>query len=74
MQTEQDATDCLKAYCLLMANMRGECPHRDQIRTIIFAHHDSRGPGFAHHIGEQLMGDEDFCMQIDSHRLDDTHT
>lgn len=67
VQTEEDSTDCLKAYCSLMSNVLGECPYKDQIRTIVFAHHDSRGAGFAHHIGDQLRGDEDFCMQIDSH-------
>jgi Glycosyltransferase (GlcNAc) len=46
-----------------------ECPHYNQIRSIEVAHHDARGPSYAHHIGEQLMGDEEFCMQIDSHRF-----
>ena len=45
-----------------------ECPHFSQIRSIIVAHHDARGPAIAHHIGEQLLGDEEFCMQTDSHR------
>ena len=66
MHTEKDKTDCLKAYCTLMGG--SECPHFSQIRSIIVAHHDARGPAIAHHIGEQLLGDEEFCMQTDSHR------
>ena len=45
------------------------CPHYSQIRSIIVAHHDARGPAYAHHFGDHLLGDEEFCMQFDSHRL-----
>ena len=45
-----------------------ECPHYSQIRSIIVAHHDARGPAYAHHFGDHLLGDEEFCMQCDSHR------
>ena len=45
-----------------------ECPHYCQIRSIIVAHHDARGPAYAHHFGDHLLGDEEFCMQCDSHR------
>ena len=69
VHTEKDTLDCLAAYCTIAGrDSNNQCMYKDQIRTILFAHHDSRGPGYAHHIGEQLMGDEEFCMQIDSHR------
>ena len=69
IHTENDNTDCLHAYCRLVGtDAYDECKHKNQIKTIVFAHHDARGPQYAHHIGEQLMGDEEFCMQADSHR------
>jgi hypothetical protein len=43
------------------------CPHRNQIRMIEFSWLDARGPGFARHVGLQLLKDEEFCLQMDSH-------
>jgi Glycosyltransferase (GlcNAc) len=70
IHTEKDITTCLESYCKLMDSKVGStCPHYSQIRSIIVAHHDARGPAYAHHFGDHLLGDEEFCMQFDSHRL-----
>lgn len=52
---------------LLLPSLKGKCKYEAQIRTIEFAHHDARGPTYAHYIGHELMKDEEFCMQLDSH-------
>ena len=68
VHTEEDRTDCLKAFCTMVGrDGKGKCKYASQIRTIEFAHHDARGPTYAHYIGHELMKDEEFCMQIDSH-------
>lgn len=68
VHTEEDRTDCLKAFCVMMGrDGHGKCKYEAQIRTIEFAHHDARGPTYAHYIGHELMKDEEFCMQLDSH-------
>ena len=68
VHTEEDRTDCLKAFCAMMGrDGKGKCKFESQIQTIEFAHHDARGPTYAHYIGHEMMKDEEFCMQIDSH-------
>ena len=68
VHTEEDNSDCLKAYCQLMgAGAGANCPHKDQISHIEFAFLNSRGPSVARHLELFQMKDEDFCMTTDSH-------
>lgn len=59
VHTEEDSSDCLKGFCSLVGrDMHGQCRFKAQIRTIEFAHHDARGPTYAHYVGHELMHDE----------------
>jgi predicted metal-binding protein len=65
VHTEEDSSDCVKAFCLLMKKKK--CPYKDQIRNIEMSYLESRGPTNARHMTQFLLEDEEFCMQIDSH-------
>jgi hypothetical protein len=69
--TEDDHFDCVKDYCALMgsrgSNWQRTCPHFDQIKTIVFAYLDSRGPMYARYQQQSMIQNEEFCMQIDAH-------
>jgi hypothetical protein len=43
------------------------CPHKNQINRVVFSYLDSRGPAFSRALQTQLLQDEEFCMQVDSH-------
>lgn len=65
VHTEEDSSDCVKAYCLLMKG--NKCPYVNQIRNIEMSYLESRGPTNARHMSHFLLEDEEFCMQVDSH-------
>ena len=70
VHTEEDRSDCIAAYCQLMQTHRngdGKCPYRDQINLVTLSYLDSRGPAFARALQSEVMRDEEFCMQVDSH-------
>jgi hypothetical protein len=70
VHTEEDRSDCIAAYCQLMqAHRKGDdkCPYRNQINIVTLSYLDSRGPAFARALQSEVMRDEEFCMQVDSH-------
>lgn len=72
IHTEEDNSDCIAAYCNLMASQGGQhpgggCPHKNQINKVVLSFLDSRGPAFARSLQTQMLADEEFCMQVDSH-------
>jgi hypothetical protein len=44
-----------------------ECPRRDQIRQVSFHYYAAKGPMFARSLARKVLGNEEFCMQIDAH-------
>jgi hypothetical protein len=43
------------------------CPHYNQIRQVAFYHVNAKGPMYARSMIRKILGDEEFCMQIDAH-------
>jgi hypothetical protein len=68
-QNSADDEDCLDTYCIMMTNTTGSahCPHKRNIRINRLDAADAKGPTWARALGSQLMEDEEFCMQTDSH-------
>ena len=44
-----------------------KCPHASQIRLLALNHHASKGPMYARSLMRKLLGNENFCLQIDTH-------
>jgi hypothetical protein len=44
-----------------------KCPRRDQIRQVSFHYYAAKGPMFARSLARKVLGNEEFCMQIDAH-------
>lgn len=43
------------------------CPRYDQVRKVAFHHLSAKGPMYARSMGRKVLGNEDFCMQVDAH-------
>jgi Glycosyltransferase (GlcNAc) len=43
------------------------CPHYNQVRLIAYHHIQAKGPIFARSMIRKVLGNEEFCMQIDAH-------
>ncbi|CAJ1966491.1 unnamed protein product [Cylindrotheca closterium] len=43
------------------------CPRADQIRKVSVHHFDAKGPSWARALSRKILGNEEFCLQIDSH-------
>jgi hypothetical protein len=68
IHTENDAMNCVRDYChLIGASSLERCPHRGQIKLMDDSFLDAKGPGVSRVMQEQLLGDEEFCLQVDSH-------
>ena len=63
--------ECFEEYCNMMRQHRGlganECPFADQIVVNKKDARTALGPTWARAIGSTMIGDEEFCMQTDSH-------
>jgi hypothetical protein len=46
---------------------RTQCPRIDQIRNIAVHHVSAKGPSWARSLGRKVLGNEEFCLQIDAH-------
>ena len=46
---------------------RNECPRIDQIRKLAVHNVAAKGPSWARSLGRKLLGNEEFCLQIDAH-------
>ncbi|GMF23648.1 unnamed protein product [Phytophthora fragariaefolia] len=60
---------CADEYCAMAQKEWGECRHRDQIRVDERSAIESRGPTLARHQQQNLIRDEDFCLQLDGHSI-----
>ena len=45
----------------------GKCPHFEQIRLLAFHNLAAKGPGYARSMTRKIVGNEEFCLQIDAH-------
>ncbi|KAL3923035.1 MAG: hypothetical protein SGILL_001881 [Bacillariaceae sp.] len=46
---------------------RSQCPRIDQIRKLAVHNVAAKGPSFARSLGRKLLGNEEYCLQIDAH-------
>ena len=44
-----------------------KCPHLDQIRLLAIHHYAAKGPMYARSLIRKVLGNEQFCLQIDAH-------
>ncbi|RHY85299.1 hypothetical protein DYB37_012447, partial [Aphanomyces astaci] len=61
-----DAT-CLDEYCKLSTSHWGECKFKAHITIDSHDAAASQGPTIARHAQQQLIRDEEFCLQLDAH-------
>ena len=71
IHTENDKSiKCLHDYCIAMGVNPASgrvCPHQDQITVMDVSFLDARGPGMTRVMQENLLNDEEFCLQVDAH-------
>ena len=61
---------CLDAYCALAKQeWDDECRYKDHISINAQNDTDSRGPTYARSLQQQLIQEEDFCLQLDAHSV-----
>ena len=65
-QNEEGDADCLERYCELMES-NGRICDVTGMRLLNLPAQESQGPVWGRHWQQYLLGDEEFCMQIDSH-------
>jgi hypothetical protein len=46
---------------------KSTCPHIDQIRKVQIHNISAKGPNYARSLAHKVLGNEEFCMQIDAH-------
>lgn len=46
---------------------RAKCPHYDQVRPVNFYYINAKGPIYARSMIRKVLGNEEFCLQIDAH-------
>lgn len=49
------------------AEVLKNCPHADQVKMLRVSSEDAKGPTYGRYLGSKLVGEEEFCMQIDAH-------
>lgn len=65
--------NCLATFCINagagndVKNHPAVCPHYDQIQTLSVFSKGAKGPTVSRALGRKLLGNQEFCMQIDSH-------
>ncbi|ETW05293.1 hypothetical protein H310_04246 [Aphanomyces invadans] len=62
---------CIDEYCKLakVEWPNEECKYRSQVRVDERVANDSRGPTLARHYQQKLVGDQEFCLQLDAHSV-----
>lgn len=63
IDSEKDPVNCISSFC----QGKSDCPYKSQIDLITFSSQDARGPNFARSFESELLGSEEFCLQVDSH-------
>ena len=67
-QNLENDVDCLAEYCRLsVGNSSKACPYSENIRMNRVNAKDAKGPTWARALGSKMVGNEEFCMQTDSH-------
>ncbi|KAF0684285.1 Aste57867_23749 [Aphanomyces stellatus] len=70
-QVNPEDLRCIDEYCT-MAKVEwpeDECKYKSQIRVDERRADDSRGPTLARHYQQKLVGDQEFCLQLDAHSV-----
>ncbi|CAK4238704.1 unnamed protein product [Aphanomyces euteiches] len=70
-QVLDDDPRCIEEYCKL-ANEEWpyeKCRYHKQIRVEEFHADEARGPVYARHLQQQMIEDEEFCLQLDAHSV-----
>lgn len=49
------------------ARILENCPHAAQVSMMRVQAEDAKGPTYGRYLGSKLIGDQEFCMQIDAH-------
>jgi Glycosyltransferase (GlcNAc) len=52
---------------ILTTTRKKSCPRMNQIRTLAVHHVDAKGPSYARSLARKVLGNEEFCLQIDAH-------
>jgi hypothetical protein len=76
-QNTASDVDCLVMYCKLMRASvpedagpewdDGACPYADNVLLNRMNASEAKGPVWARHHQQLLLGDQDFCLQVDAH-------
>lgn len=72
-QTGPGDSRCIETYCLLWKeklDISGElCPFKSQIIVSTMSYEHSTGPALARSYQQDMITDQDFCLQVDAHTL-----
>ncbi|KAF0700615.1 hypothetical protein As57867_008847, partial [Aphanomyces stellatus] len=66
-QVLPDDSTCLDEYCNLATAHWGDCRYKSQIQIDTHDALTSTGPTVARHFQQQMIRDEEFCMELDAH-------
>lgn len=69
-QKQTDDLHCLDAYCRSLGysgRKDSSCPRLSQIEYILTSAVEARGASFARAMSQQMIADEEFCLEIDAH-------
>jgi hypothetical protein len=69
IHTEEDRMHCKRDYCSAAGHSleSGRCPHAERISQIDVSFKDARAPGVSRYMQQQLLGVQEFCLQVDAH-------
>lgn len=68
IHTENDhGIKCLEDYCRSMGGKLGSCKHEKQITVMDVSFLDAKSPGMSRVMQESLLGEQEFCLQVDAH-------
>ncbi|OQR91752.1 GlcNac transferase [Achlya hypogyna] len=70
-QVNPEDLNCVDEYCKLAKEEwpEEECKYRSQIKVDKRSANDSRGPTLARSQQQDLIGDQEFCLQLDAHSI-----
>jgi hypothetical protein len=69
-QVYEEDGRCIDEYCKLAEDKwpgKGSCPYKSQIQVETHSAAEARGCTTARHLQQKLIGDEEFCLQVDAH-------
>lgn len=67
--TTLDRRNIREGMTKVMANPEElkNCPHADQVKYSAIFHINAKGPIFARSLSRKILGNEEYCMQVDAH-------